>query len=233
MPAYTDPIAVERIKIGSECEVAVPNPKKDESPPCESTVWHRSMAGLRTYKWRLVDLGNGLMVSVLTLFVFAKWHARKSGRAVGTPKRAVSIVVLAMVSWLAIIPASTMLYFVELRRDYYPWWADSIAIPIFETGVVVLVLLLPYIALWSIFVVGARLPAPILLTVPGRPFVNIGWTAATVLLLFFPAIFGLVITILDGPILMVPFLWLTFWLAMCARAAALSRHLPKVELSSV
>jgi len=39
---------------------------------------------------------------------------------------------------------------------------------------------------------------------------------------------GLVLVgaILEGPIVMVPFLWLTLWLILCARAAALTRHRP-------
>lgn len=228
MPAYTDPMAVDRIRSGQECEYGVPN--KNEYHQCDSDVWHRSMNSLRTYKWRFVDLGNGLLVSAVTLFAFAKWQARKSGRAMLTPRRAVSIVTLATVAWLMIIPASTLLYFVELARDCCPWWADSASIPIFITGEVVLTLLLPYVALWLIFVLGGRLPVPIFLTVPGRPFVNIVWTGAAVMLLCLPSAYGLVVAIIDGPILMVPFLWLTLWLAICARAAALSRHLPKAAL---
>ena len=228
MPAYTDPAAAERIRSGLECELGVPN--KNSNSRCDNQVWHRSMDALRTYRWRLIDIGGGLLASALSIFVFAKWNGRKSWKEMVTPKRSWSIIVLAALAWLMQIPAFMLFFAKEVTaRDCCPWWADSIAIPIFQTDAVVLALFLPYMAVWVIFVVGGRLPASVFITVPGRPFVNILWTGAAALLCALIILY-LIGAILDGPILMVPFLWLALWLALCARAAALSRHLPEPEV---
>jgi len=229
MPPYSDPIAIEKIRSGLECEIGVPNLKSGEMPPCESDVWHRSMDGLRTHKWRLIDFGGGLMASAITLFGFVKWHARQSRSMVCTPKRSVTIVALASIVWLMQVPAHSLYYFVEFSRDCCPWWADSLSIPIVDTAQGVLVLLLPWIGLWLVFVAGARLPAPVFLTVPGRPLVNFIWTGAAALL-FVPIVINLLIAIIDGPVTMVPFLWFALWLVLCARAAALSRHLSTAKV---
>jgi hypothetical protein len=228
MPAYTDPAAAERIQSGSECEPGVPN--KNGNSRCDSQVWHRSMDSLRTTKWRLIDVGGGLLASALSIFVFAKWNGRKSWKEMVTPKRSLSIVALVALAWLMQIPAFMLFFAAEVTvRDCCPWWADSVAIPIFRTDAVVLLLFLPFVAVWLIFVVGAQLPVTVFRNVPGRPIINILWTGAAVLLCV-PIVLYLINAILDGPVLMVPFLWLALWLALCARAAALSRHLPEPEV---
>jgi hypothetical protein len=223
MPAYTDPVAAERIRSGFECERDIPN--NNENRQCDNNLWHLSMNALRTNKWSLVDGGGGLLASALTMFVFRWLSGQKSWRQWSTPKSSLSILALASLSWLMQIPAYDLMFIAELTRGYHPHWADSIAIPILETQSVVLRLFLPYIAIWPVFVVGARLPTSVFSTLPGRPLVNAFWTTATALLLL-PIGLYLIGTILEGPIVMVPFLWLTLWLLLCARAAALTRHRP-------
>jgi hypothetical protein len=228
MPAYTDPAAAERIFSGVECELGVPNKAKNSR--CDSEVWHRSMDSLRTTKWRLVDVGGGLLTSAFSIFVFAKWNGGRSWNEMTTPKRSVTIVGLAALVWLIQIPAFMAFYAAEVSlRDCCPWWADTIAIPIFQTDAVVLMLFVPYMAVWLMFVGGGRLPAPLFRNIAGRPYVNILWSVAAVLLCV-PIVLYLINAIVDGPIVMVPFLWLALWLGLCARAAALSRHLADSEM---
>jgi hypothetical protein len=76
MPAYTDPIAAERIRSGSECERGVPNTK--ENRQCDSELWRRSMDSLRTSKWSLVDLGRGLLMSAFSIFALIKYNGSNS-----------------------------------------------------------------------------------------------------------------------------------------------------------
>jgi hypothetical protein len=221
MPAYTDPLVAERIRSGLECEPGIPN--KNENLQCDSERWYRSMNALRTNKWSLVDGGGGLLASGLTLGVFFWQSRKKPWRQLLTPKSSLSILALAALSWLMQIPAYEVLFLTELARGYYPHWADSIAIPMLQFRTILLALFLPYMAIWLSFVVGARLPVAVISTVPGRPFVNTFWSVAAALLV---VSIGLVLigAILEGPIVKVPFLWLTIWLALCARAAALTRH---------
>lgn len=223
MPAYTDSVMAERIRSGLECVPGIPN--ANENLQCDSEQWYRSMSTLRTNKWSLIDGGVGLLASGLTMCVFF-WRSRqKLWRQLLTPKSSLSILALAGLSWLMQIPAYAFFFIIELTRGYYPHWADSIAIPMSQSQSVLLKLFLPYMAIWLIFVIGARLPTSVFSTIPGRPLVNAFWTGAAALLLV-PIGLVLIGAILEGPILMVPFLWLTLWLALCARAAALSRHRP-------
>jgi hypothetical protein len=221
MPAYTDLEAAERIRSGMECERGIPN--ADEDRRCDSQQWHRSMDSLRTSKWSLVDGGAGLLLSGLTTCVFFWWRGRRPWRLWLTPKSSLWILVLAGLSWLMQIPAYTLLFMTELARGYYPHWSDAIVIPITQFQSILLGLFLPYMAIWLCLIIGARLPVPVFSTAPGRPFVNAFWTGATALLLV-PVVLALIGAVVGGPTLMVPFLWLTIWLAFCARAAALSRH---------
>ena len=221
MPEYVDPEAAERIRSGLECEPGIHNTNEDRQ--CDSDLWYRSMNTLRTNKWSLVDGGGGLLVSGLTMSVFVWRNRQKSWRQLSTPRSSFSILVLAGLSWLMQIPAYTVFFVTELTRGYYPHWADSITIPMLQFRSTLLKLFLPYMALWVFFVVGARLPVAIFSTVPGRPLVNALWSSAAGLLLL-PIGLVLIGAILGGPIVMVPFLWLTLWLTLCARAAALTRH---------
>jgi hypothetical protein len=223
MPAYTDPVAAERIREGLECELGIPNTNSNQR--CDSELWYRSMNTLRTSKWSLFDGGAGLVASGLTLGAFFWWSRRKPWRDVSTPKSSLSILALAGLSWLAQIYAYELYFLTEFVRGYDPHWADSITIPIFQFRRVLLRLFFPYMVVWLILLVGARLPAPVFSTIPGRPLVNAFWTGATALLLV-PVGWVLIGAILEGPIVMVPFLWLTLWLTLCARAAALTRHRP-------
>ncbi len=223
MPAYTDPMAAERIKSGLECERGIANTDKNQQ--CDSRLWYRSMDALRTNKWSLVDSGVGLLASGSTAYAFLWWNRQKSWRQLSTPKSIWPILALVALAWLSQIPAYELHFLIELMRGYYPPWADSIAIPIYQFRSILLRMFLPYMAIWLFFVVGARLPVVVFSTIPGRPFANTFWTVASALLLV-PLALVLIGAILEGPIVMVPFLWLTLWLVLCARAAALSRHQP-------
>jgi hypothetical protein len=223
MPAYTDPVVAERIRSGLECQPGIPN--TDENRRCDDQLWHRAMNTLRTNKWRLIDGGGGLLASGLTMAVFFGASRRKSWRQILTPGSSLSILALAGLAWLMQIPAYALLFVTELTRGYYPHWSDSIAIPMQSMLFGLFLLFLPYMGIWLVFVVGARLPVSIFSTIPGRPLLNAFWTTAAAMLLLLTGLV-LVGAILEGAILMVPFLWLTLWLTLCARAAALTRHQP-------
>ena len=230
MSAYTDPIAAQRIRSGSECERAVPN--TEENQHCDSELWQHSMDSLRTSKWSLVDLGVGLLMSAFSIFAWIKCNGQNSWRESVTPRRSFSIVALVSFTWWMQIPGYLDFFIKEHSRGYYPWWADSIAIPMFGIESVVQRLFLPYLVVWLIFVAGGQLPVRVFSTIPGRPVINVFWTVAAALLAV-PIGLALIGAILDGMTLMVPCLWLTLWLILCARAAALTRHRPTVELPQI
>jgi hypothetical protein len=170
MPAYTDPVAADRIRSGLECRRGVPNPDVDRL--CSNEIWHRSMNELRTIKWGLVDQGGAMLASGLTMCVFLCWSRRKSWRKWSTPRWNFSVLALAAVAWLIQIPAYDLFFITELTRDHLPHWADSISIPMLASHTNLFQWFLPYMAIWSLFVIGARLPARIFSNLPGRPLVN-------------------------------------------------------------
>jgi hypothetical protein len=139
---------------------------------------------------------------------------------------------LVSLAWWMQIPGYLDLFTNGLSRGDYPWWADSIAIPMFGIESFVRRLFLPYLVIWLFFVAGSQLPVRVFSTIPGRPVVNVFWTVAAALLTV-PIGLALIEAILDGMTLMVPVLWLTLWLVVCARAAALTRHRPTVERSQI
>ncbi|MBB4374216.1 hypothetical protein GGD63_007045 [Bradyrhizobium sp. cir1] len=221
LPAYTDAEAAERIRAGLECEPGIPN--RDQDHRCPHELWRSSMDGLRTGKWGFVDTGAGVLLSGLTWCSFLWWTRGRSLKQLSTPKHGLSIIALASAAWLLQIPAYNLSFMTELARGYDPPWSDSIIIPISEVQSVLLWLFLPYVAIWLLFLVRARLPAKVFSNVSGRPLVNAFWTAVTALL-FAPVALVLIGAILDGPVMTVPLLWLTLWLLLCARSAALTRH---------
>lgn len=123
MPAYTDPVAAERIISGQQCAPGVSN--RDENFRCDSELWHRSMSALRTSKWRLVDGGGGLLVSGLMIVVFLWWNARNYRSHLLTAKKSLWILTLASLCWWMQIPAYQLFFLTEVARDYYPHWAGG------------------------------------------------------------------------------------------------------------
>lgn len=221
MPAYTNAVTAERIRAGQECEPGVPNTSQDHQ--CPDELWHSSMDNLRTNKWHFVDVGAGLLMSGLMWCGFLWWTRKRDLRDLSTPKSGLGIIALASMVWLLQIPAYDLLFISELSRGYLPPWADSITIPMSQVQAILISLFIPYLVIWLLFVVGARLPAPLFSAAPGRPLINAIWTGLAALLLV-PVILVLIGAIIDGPTMMVPLLWLSVWLVLCARAAALSRH---------
>ncbi len=227
-PAYRDADAVQQVIFGKECEPGVANPSQDGM--CDSKIWHRSMESLRTNKWPYVDFGIGLIVSSISLAAFGGVYHRKGclrWREIQTPKTFTVIFLMAAMCWLVQIPAYLMSLFVEFSRNYYPWWADSLAIPLSEIPSGLIALLVPYLLLWAaiglVFFYKSPLPAPIFPPMSGAFVRHALWTILTMIIAA-PVLFVLGSVLVYGPSLMVPFLALTLWLLICARAAALNRY---------
>lgn len=221
-PAYVDHIAAERLISGIDCDLENNAPDGSRGN-CNGKSWYQSMNALRTNKWPFVDAGRGLLLSALSLFIFAQWMRRKNWGEMVTPGR-ITILVLASLGWLMQMPALTLHLMEDLSRDCCPHWADSLGVSLMGILFGVLAGFLPCIAVWSMFVVGARLPAPVFSQLRRWPFLNIFWSSAAALLLCIPIAVYLVAAIFGGPVLMVPVLWLMLWLSLCARSAALTRH---------
>lgn len=103
--------------------------------------WHERMEALRTDKWEVYDRGRTMIVLALcavgAVLLFRLWrdHAVASMR---TPSRG-ALFWLGVATYFSIVPAFWIMLFDQQRREYLPWWADSIGLPGF--GLVFMVLL--------------------------------------------------------------------------------------------
>ena len=228
MSPYTDSALAERLKSGAECEPGVPNPNPTV---CDRATWDRSMRAVTTEKWHYLDRGKGLIASALRLLAFALYCSIRGEtklRNLRTPRRATTILILLGGAWLTQVPAFWMLLYTYLERGYFARWADGHAMLTHIDIWAVLILLVPLVlSFWLIFLYRSRLPVPLWLTIPGRPWLTVFWSlVALPLFVYFMA--GLVSAIRQNAIL-VPPMALCVWLVLCARAAGLSRHLPRPE----
>jgi hypothetical protein len=224
MPVFTNSAVAERVWSGQECEPGVPNPNP---PECDTETWVRSMRGLSTSKWDYHDIGSGLIASALTLLAFSLcFHLRgeRTLRSLRTPRHVGAVLAIFAASWLMQIPAFIFSRQIEIERRYGPPWADAQSMSTHIANFGVLVFLVPLTFLfWLIFFHRSRLPAPLWLTVPGRPWLTAFWTLVAALP--FALFAGYLVAAHISNTALVPIGWVGIWVVLCGRAAALSRHL--------
>jgi hypothetical protein len=82
---------------------------------------------------RLFDVGLGLAsfgASILVLLVGMKVWTLARLRTLQTPRLRWPIVIAANAVWIYYIWATSQFLMVQFRRDEFPWWADSMGIPL-------------------------------------------------------------------------------------------------------
>ena len=111
----------------------------------DKSSYYKKEAALRTNKLTFMDVGSGLTIASITILFFLFWgqiHTWADFKSVKTPNRNV-VFILSNIAWLTFIPGTFWYYSFRAGRGDYPPFADSIAIPIFETIPTVLIGLLP------------------------------------------------------------------------------------------
>ena len=113
--------------------------------PANQEHYYKIRTEASTNKYLYADLGSGLIVFSIALFVFfsvqgvnsfskfRKTASREKGR----------IFVLANFGILLLIPGTAWYYGLRNVRGEYPPWADTIAIPIMEQSIGILIMLIP------------------------------------------------------------------------------------------
>lgn len=111
---------------------------------------------------RRFDAGLGLAsfgASILVLLAAMKIWTLARLRTLQTPRLRWPIVVAANAVWIYYIWATSQFLMVQFRRDEFPWWADSMGIPLAEISVFGIVGgLLMNVGL-ALCLYGAKLPA--------------------------------------------------------------------------
>jgi hypothetical protein len=112
---------------------------------------------------RLFDLGAGLAglsASLIALLLVTRAWSIARVRALHTPRSRALIFVLFNVSWICYAWGATRFIAMQLRRDEFPPWADSIAMPIAGILVFAGIGLIVINAALIVYLHGAKLPAP-------------------------------------------------------------------------
>ncbi len=122
--------------------------------------YYSELAKLKTNRTFLEDLGSGLLISsvilLLTFLIFKIRTFTDLPRIKSLSKTAIWIITLIM--WLALFPATLWYYGFRDDRGDYPWFADTIGIPIFTTGLTIIIGFIPLIIFLFISTTSYRQP---------------------------------------------------------------------------
>jgi len=189
-PVYTEADAPRRV--AAEVEKSFPLDRSFDGSHAKdynkrSKEWFTRLRSFETPHKRFSDLGRALCAGgaglLASLRLWALYHRSRHFR------KTAYILIIWIGLWLVRIPLSFWYYLVRQQRSDYPWWSDSIAIPIFfESGTWVVGAGVSSIILW-LLLKGQPLPAAIRLVRPasasswrrtvfiGAWLLFLGWTA--------------------------------------------------------
>jgi hypothetical protein len=187
-----------------------------------TTMWYARKAEAETPRRRLMDVGAGvaaLGASVALLFAARRVRSWRDVFGLDSPSSRTGFVALAALVWLSFIPAEWLWLDYTLRRGDYPWWADSIGIPMSQTQV---------FGLWGapIIVIGAVLAvwgATLPVKLSARPIFGRSYLVAPLLIIMsILSLDVLVSGVFADPFIVPPALF-TLYLLLSGRAAAARR----------
>ena len=227
LPYYTDQTAKEKL----DSEMAEKLDGEQFSNAKEN--YYNEVAKLKTDKSTFMDFGAGLIIASLTIliFLFVKKIKRFTDLTSVTSSNKIKLIVLANLAWLLQIPGTHLYYWFRAIRGDYPWFADSIAIPIMIQTPVFLWGLIPLNIFVLLSFIQSNHPTNLFI----RPkqynskevFKEIFWGFCFLLNIFFLTMF-----IIDGDhVSIVVNLFFTFVL-LNLRAGQVNRRVP-IELKSV
>jgi hypothetical protein len=186
--------------------------------------YYKREAELRTNKLRFMDTGSGLAVAAATLLLFlalSRIKSRSDLRRLKTPGRA-SLYVLSNLAWLLVIPANIHYYNFTAMRGDYPSFADSIAIPIFQTSVVVIALIIPLNLLILLTTIKSNFPAKLLSKFSRYSTASIFWEIFWGCLLLL-SVSDFVTVVVNGKFLAIPLYMYFIYFFLCLRAGKVGR----------
>jgi hypothetical protein len=162
LPEWTDEARANAIQLREYPDAVASNPDLDRQFYLQ---WKRDLDSVRTAKWPLFDVGSGLMtlaascaIAILLLGI----HDRSDLAALRTPRRRWQILLLAGLLWGLFWAACIAYLLVSFSRNEYPWWADSIIIPMMAATFVAVVFgPLVAAAIWFASLRHSSLPAPL------------------------------------------------------------------------
>ena len=125
-PIYNDPQEAQRLL--SINYAIVPNTEKDNF----TQDWFIKMDKLRTDKYPLLDMGINLIttaISLVILSIISKDWTFQAFKNLKTPPKRTYFILLGSVGWIGLHIAELQMLTIDFKRGEFPWWADSLAIP--------------------------------------------------------------------------------------------------------
>jgi hypothetical protein len=219
MPAHVDERTAERLTESYESRYF-------DASPEERVKREEEIAGLRTGKWKLRNMGVCICLVSLTLAVaiarFRLWDIRNLKTAT-TPKSALRLIGLASIAWLALIPASLIQLNDEYAQDDLRPHNDVGHGSFLVLGVPAIVITWALAAMICSFVIHrhGNLPANLWCGDRSRPYLNVGIT------IFFGVLTALLVVAIEWSVgsfvWAVPSAMVGVYLALSSRAALLNR----------
>jgi hypothetical protein len=175
-----------------------------------------------TVESRLADAGSGLAALGATMalaFGLARLRRLHDLQTARTPGRSWPLFALAIVTPIAFVFEEVRWLEYTAARGDYPWWADSIAIGMYQEVVLGAAFMLVGNLGLAVCMWGARLPAEFW-HAPRKPWARVVTVVAVLILLLVTD--EMWSAIAEGRALAVPLLCSTSYLVLCGRAAAAS-----------
>lgn len=195
--------------------------------------YYRTADSLRTPKREYMDLGAGLCIfsSFLLLLFFGgkvrSWSDLLNLKTI----RWTWVLLFVNVSWLMMIPGGYWYYSFRGARGDYPWFADSIGIPIMSSSVTVLAVLIPLNIIFGLGLWYGRLPTKLFIWSDKFNFQRIVIESIYIILLL-GMLYVLVDFIIDGDHFSIPIIMATLYGLLCLRAGAIQKLLLSDEVNT-
>jgi hypothetical protein len=201
-PRYTDPEWRKRV------------------PEMDSEAFYREQERSLTLESKFHDAGLGMIalgISSVLALTLLRVKSLRDFCHIQTPRRLWVLFIQANVTWLAFAAVEIHWLFYTARRGDYPWWADSIGIPV--GGIAIFTIVgLPVMNL-GLLACTWRSSLPTNLWIAPRGVW--AWTAtATIFVLGLFSLLAVVEALLAGHALQIPLLLSVVYLLLCGRAAA-------------
>ena len=140
LPYYTDQNAKEKLE----------NKNEEMNFSGENYIkykenYYAEIEKIKTNKISLMDIGTGIVIASITILIFLyKQNIKKTGdfKKLNSMNKN-SIYIYANLIWLILIPGTIWYYTFRGMRGDYPWFADSIGIPLMQSISVFVIALLP------------------------------------------------------------------------------------------
>ncbi|HJT31078.1 MAG TPA: hypothetical protein VJ783_03350 [Pirellulales bacterium] len=169
MPYYTDRAAPHRLA----------DELQDVPREVRFRQWYARLPAYETSRKKLSDCGRGcLAASVGLLCAILVWHYYHLWRALRTWP---ALLALWIGLWMIRVPLENWYYEVRAARHDYPWWGDSMAIPLAGSLIAIVAGAAVSTVLILLLIAGRRLPATLRFV---KPASTAEWARAVFVMLW-------------------------------------------------